>query len=65
MHLNWMQQAFKPSRATMLIIPSPGDHSDTAAVVQTYPEFCRAWLEAGQNRLNFAICDLEAKYKRV
>eukprot|EP00892_Ulva_mutabilis_P011723 jgi/Ulvmu1/8923/UM005_0014.1 len=28
----------------------------------TYPEFCRTQLEAGSNRLNFAIADLEAAH---
>jgi hypothetical protein len=33
-------------------------------VLQTYPEFCRTWLEKGSDKLNFAIADLEAKYKK-
>lgn len=33
--------------------------------MQTYPEFCRAQLEAGSNRLNFAIADLEAIHGQV
>ena len=30
--------------------------------VQSYPEFSRTWLETGNEQLNFAIEDLEAKY---
>jgi len=33
--------------------------------MQTYPEFCRSQLEAGSNRLNFAIGDLEAAHGQV
>lgn len=33
--------------------------------MQTYPEYCRTQLEAGSNRLNFAIADLEAAHGQV
>lgn len=42
-----------------------GHRAESIPMVQTYPEFCRKWLESGNNQLNFAISDLEAKYKRV
>lgn len=39
--------------------------SSVSGTMQTYPEFCRAQLEAGSNRLNFAIADLEAAHGQV
>jgi hypothetical protein len=34
-------------------------------VLQSYPAFCRAIIDAGDIRLNKAIVDLESRYEKV